>query len=210
MALKLFVDNDVILKLAQYGILEQLTMLFTGTTDLVALDSARYKLLPKRNRLELCKTEDVAGRVEAFLDAAITVSSEPVDVEILEELNGSPGIDAGEALLFAAAASAKNTRVLTGDKRALAGLGGLQHSNCAQALAGKIIMLEALIQGFSQADPGLTQTVVRSNPTVDKALTNVFGVSSPASSDSVMDGLESYKGHLKKTLGGLLNDGPPF
>lgn len=210
MALKLFVDNDVILKLAQYGILEHLTTLFSNPTDLVALDSARYKLLPKRNRLELCKTEDVASRVEIFLDAATPVSSEPVAIEILEELNGSPGIDTGEALLFAAAASVDNARVLTGDKRALAGLGGLQHSNCAQALAGKIIMLEALIQGFNQADPELTQNVVRSNPTVDKALTNVFGVSSPAAADSVVDGLESYKGHVKKKLGELLNDGPPF
>jgi len=210
MALKLFVDNDVILKLAQYGILEHLTTLFTGPTDLIALDSARYKLLPKRNRLELCKTEDVASRVQTFLDAAIPVSSEPIDVEILEGLNGSPGIDTGEALLFAAAASADNARVLTGDKRALAGLGGLQDSNCAQALAGKIIMLEALVQGFTQVDPSHTQNVVRSNPTVDKALTNVFGVSSPAAADSVLAGLESYKGHVKKTLGELLNDGPPF
>ncbi|MEE1891359.1 hypothetical protein V0R51_00490 [Pseudomonas otitidis] len=71
-------------------------------------------------------------------------------------------------------------------------------------------MLEALIQGFNQADPDLTQNVVRSNPTVDKALTNVFGVSSPAAADSVVDGLESYKGHVKKKLGELLNDGPPF
>lgn len=45
-------------------------------------------------------------------------------------------------------------------------------------------MLEALIQGFNQADPDLTQNVVRSNPTVDKALTNVFGVSSPAAADN--------------------------
>jgi hypothetical protein len=210
MALKLFVDNDVILKLAQYGILEHLISLFPGPADLIALDSARYKLLPKRNRLELCKTEEVAGRVEAFLDAAVPASTEPVDVELLERLNGSPGIDTGEALLFATAASADNARVLTGDKRALAGLGGLQDAYCSQALAGKIIMLEALLQRFTQIDPGHTQQAVRSNPTVDKALTNVFGVSEPAAPDSVLAGLESYKGHVKKTLGDLLNDGPPF
>lgn len=210
MALKLFVDNDVILKLAQYGILEHLITLFTGPTDLIVLDSARYKLLPKRNRLELCKTENVAIRVQAFLDAAIPISSEPVDVEILERLNGSPGIDTGEALLFAAAASSNNTRVLTGDKRALAGLSGLQDSHCAQALAGKVIMLEALIQGLAQNDLGYTQDAIRSNPKVDKALTNVFGVSAPAAYDSVLAGLESYKGHVKKTLGEILNDGPPF
>jgi hypothetical protein len=210
MALKLFVDNDVILKLAQYGILEHLTALFTGPVDLIALDSAKYKLLPKRNRLELCKTEVVASRVEAFLDAAIPASSEPVDVELLERLNGSPGIDTGEALLFAAAASADNARVLTGDKRALTGLVELLDTHCAQLLAGKIIMLEALLQGFTQIDPGHTQYVVRLNPTVDKALTNVFGVSAPASVDSVLAGLESYKGHVKKALGNLLNNGPPF
>lgn len=210
MALKLFVDNDVILKLAKYGILEHLTALFPGPVDLIALDSATYKLLPKRNRLELCQTEEVADRVQAFLDAAIPASAEPVDVELLERLNGSPGIDTGEALLFAATASADNARVLTGDKQALAGLGGLQDAYYSQALASKIIMLEALLQGFTQIDLGHTQHAVRSNPTVDKALTNVFGVSAPAAPDSVFAGLESYKGHAKKTLGDLLNDGPPF
>ena len=53
-------------------------------------------------------------------------------------------------------------------------------------------MLEALIQGFNQADPDLTQNVVRSNPTVDKALTNVFGVSSPAAADNSNLRVEFY------------------
>ncbi len=71
-------------------------------------------------------------------------------------------------------------------------------------------MLEALIQGFTQLDHGYTQQVVRSNPKVDKALTNVFGVSAPAAAESVLAGLESYKGHVKQMLGSLLNSGPPF
>ncbi len=210
MALKLFVDNDVILKLAQYGILKHLSILFPAAIELIVLDSARYKLLPAKNRLAMCKTEEVASQVQAFLDDAILASSQAFDAEILDRLNGYPGIDTGEAVLFAAAASADKARVLTGDKRALGGLAGLEDPGITHALSGKVIMLESLVQGFTQIDAKHTQNVVRSNPTVDKALTNVFGVSTPAAADSVLAGLESYKGHVKKTLGPLLNEGPPF
>lgn len=63
MALNLFVDNDVILKLAQYGILERLPELFSDQSEhvqLIVLDSAKYKLLPRRSRLELCGSEEAA------------------------------------------------------------------------------------------------------------------------------------------------------
>lgn len=213
MALKVFVDNDVILKLAQYGILEQLPNLFTGSDgqiQLLTLDSARYKLLPKRNRIELCKTEEVALRVEAFLDNAAKVTPADVDLAVLERLNAVPGIDAGEALLFAAAASSADGRVLTGDKRALAGLVDLGLDHIGPLLINKVITLEALVQGFVVRDHASTQNAVRSNPTVDKALTMVFGMSAPASEESVQAGLYSYVGHVRKSLGEILHNGPPF
>lgn len=213
MALNLFVDNDVILKLAQYGILQRLPELFCSQglqAQVIVLESARYKLLPKRNRLELCKTEETALQVEVFLDSAATLTPSAVDLDTLELLNTAPGIDPGEALLFAAAAKEGNGRVLTGDKRALAGLLEQDHAQLASWLTNKVITLEALIQGFVQLDLPATQYKVRSNASVDKALTNVFGVSAPASEDSVRAGLHSYVEHLRKGLGALMNSGPPF
>ncbi|MGX1182973.1 hypothetical protein AB7M29_000652 [Pseudomonas sp. F-14 TE3623] len=213
MALKLFVDNDVILKLAQYGILEHLLKLFPGQDghiQLLALDSARYKLLPKRNRIELCKTEEVAFRIEAFLDSATKLTPGDVDLDVLERLNAAPGIDAGEALLFAAAANGAEGRVLTGDKRALAGIAEQNLDHIGPLLINKVITLEALIQGFVELDHPATQNAVRSNPVVDKALTMVFGMSAPASEESVQEGLYSYVGHIRKSLGELLHSGPPF
>ena len=213
MALKLFVDNDVILKLAQYGILEHLLKLFPGQdghVQVLALDSARYKLLPKRNRTELCKIEEVALRIEAFLDSATKLTLGDVDIDLLEQLNAAPGIDAGEALLFAAAANGAEGRVLTGDKRALAGLAEQNRNYVGPLLINKVITLEALIQGFVELDYAATQHIVRSNPLVDKALTMVFGVSEAASEENVEAGLGSYVGHVRKSLGEILNGGPPF
>ncbi|MGY4661155.1 hypothetical protein ACVWZ9_001949 [Pseudomonas chlororaphis] len=213
MALKLFVDNDVILKLAQYGILEHLLKLFPGQdghVQLLVLDSARYKLLPKRNRTELCKSEEVALRIEAFLDIATKLTLGDVDIDLLERLNAAPGIDAGEALLFAAAANGAEGRVLTGDKRALAGLAEQNFDYIGPLLINKVITLEALIQGFVELDYTATQHTVRSNPFVDKALTMVFGVSEAASEENVEAGLGSYVGHVRKSLGEILNSGPPF
>ncbi|MCQ3017406.1 hypothetical protein NLO83_17640 [Pseudomonas tremae] len=213
MALNLFVDNDVILKLAQYGILEHLTKLFPnhhGETHLFALDSARYKLLPKRNRTELCKTEAAALCIEAFLEQATSLAPANVDIDVLERLYATPGIDAGEALLFAAAAKGTEGRVLTGDKRALAGLSDQHLEHVGPQLIKKVITLEALVQGFVALDADATQHAVRSNPAVDKALDMVFGISSAASAESVKAGLGSYIGHVRESLGAILNSGPPF
>jgi len=213
MALNLFVDNDVILKLAQYGILERLPELFSDQGErvqLIVLDSAKYKLLPRRSRLELCGTEEVALQVEHFLDSATKLSPSVVDLNTLEIFNAAPGIDAGEALLFAAAAGDDNGRVLTGDKRALSSLLAQDPMQLTSWLTNKLITLEALIQGFAHLDLPAIQHMVRANAGVDKALTNAFGVSAPASKDSVQAGLQSYIEHLRKSLGGLINSGPPF
>tara|TARA_Y100001001_G_C7997929_1_gene305306 strand:+ start:452 stop:1093 length:642 start_codon:yes stop_codon:yes gene_type:complete len=213
MALKLFIDNDVMLKLARYGFLENLLELFTAQTEpveVIVLDSARYKLLPRRNRHQLCGTEEVACQIECFLKKATVLSFDLVDTELVEILNASPGIDAGEALLFAGAARFEHARVLTGDKRALDGLAAQGGPEVTESLGGKVIVMEALMQGFAKLDHNQVQNAVRANPGVDKALTNIFGVSSPASLDSVHAGLESYKGLIRKTIGALINDGPPF
>ncbi|MGA4816721.1 hypothetical protein ACPA9J_24725 [Pseudomonas aeruginosa] len=90
------------MKLAQYGILERLPELFSDQGErvqLIVLDSAKYKLLPRRSRLELCGTEEVALQVEHFLDSATKLSPSVVDLNTLEIFNAAPGIDAGEALL---------------------------------------------------------------------------------------------------------------
>lgn len=212
MALKLFIDNDVILKLAQYGILEHLPKLFTrsGEIQVSVLDSARYKLLPKQNTLKLCKSEEAAAQITTLLSFAQKVSAADVDLDVLEQLNAVPGIDAGEALLFAAAAADADSVILTGDKRALNGLSEHQLEALAQSLKSKIITLEGLIQGFVELDQSSTQHAIRSNPTVDKALSMVFGVSAAASEESVQAGLKSYVGHVRKMLGEMINSGPPF
>ena len=213
MALKLFIDNDVVLKLAIYDLLQSLPELFADQAepvDLIVLDSARYKLLPRRNRHELCGTEEVAARIESFLRQATILSLDVVDLDLFDALNASPGIDPGEALLFSGAAKFSQARVLTGDKRALGGLATQGCLGITEALNGKIIVMEALMQGFADLDHCRVQKSVRANPKADKALTNAFGVESPASVDSVREGLESYRKIVRKSIGGLANDGPPF
>ncbi|MHC6228174.1 hypothetical protein ACYU03_25955 [Pseudomonas sp. X10] len=212
MALKLFIDNDVILKLAQYGMLEHLPKLFTRseTIQVLVLDSARYKLLPKQNPLKLCKSEEAAAQISTLLGLAHKISASEVDLGVLEQLNAVPGIDAGEALLFAAAAADAECVVLTGDKRALIGLSEHHLEAIAPSLRCKIITLEGLIQGFVELDHSGTQHAIRSNPAVDKALSMVFGVSTAATEETVQAGLNSYVGHIRKLLGDMINNGPPF
>lgn len=210
MTRRLLIDNDALLKLARYGLLDTLATMFgVDIRNIHVLATAKYSLLPARNRLLRCKDEDDANRLEEFLTKSTPLSPADTDTNLLDALSAIPSIDAGEALLLAAAASDNETLVITGDKRALAAL--CADSSIAQveeALAGRVVTLEVIFWQLVNQDFTHTQSCVRSKPDVDKAISNVFGVSAPATIDSVREALASYINHLQGVTGGLLQVPP--
>lgn len=207
---RVLLDNDAMLKLSQYGLLESaLTVLGIDVQSIRVLNTARYSLLPTNNRLKRCKDEVTANRLEAFLGQAIPINADDLDVDTLDALTSFQGIDPGEAVLFAAASSDTDTLLVTGDKRAIAALSGNDGlSQIASKLEGRIYSLEAIITLLVKKDFASTQHFVRQQPQVDKALTNIFGVSSAATFVSVEEGLRSYIQHIRNNTGLLLVD--PF
>ncbi len=206
MARRLLVDNDALLKLARYGLLDALVTMFgVDVRDIRVLATAKYSLLPAKNRLLRCKDEDSANRLEEFLARSGPLGPVDTDANLLDALSAIPSIDAGEALLLAAGASDYETLVITGDKRALAALcADSSIAQVADALAGRVLTLEVIFWQLVNMDFTHTQSCVRSKPDVDKAIGNVFGVSAPATIDSVREALASYINHLQGVTGGLL------
>jgi len=168
----LLIDNDALLKLARYGLLNQALALFDCTpTDVSVLAAAKYRLLPAKNRLRFCKDEESAVRLEAFLRTSKPLDARSADPDLLDELNVIPNIDAGEALLLAVGATNNETLVITGDKRSLAAL--CSHASVAEvsnALAGRVISVEVLFFMLIERQFALIQERVRAKPDVDTTL----------------------------------------
>lgn len=204
-------DNDAALKLARYDLLDSaLSTLKCAPTDVRVLHTARYTLLPTKAPLRYCKDPASADRLSAFLKQAQTADQAAVNSEWLDVLLAIPGIDPGEAILFAYGAGEPEAVIVTGDKRAIRALcAAPEATEVAAALAGRVLCIETLFAGLVGQDFAATQTRVRKNGEVDKALTAIFGVAAPATRASVLEGLDSYQNALRAQTGAVLRDSVP-
>ncbi|MFT4503203.1 hypothetical protein [Caballeronia sp. 15711] len=198
----ILLDNDVLLKLASYDLIDEaLDALQVHAEEVFVLAQAKYSLLPAKNRLLRCKDEETANRLEAFLAACAVIPQDAIAPELIDELIGIKSLDSGEAVLFAYAATHTDAVVVTGDKRAIA---ALMNSHVAGDLQGRVMALESVFQAMTVGDVETVQVKVRAKPAADKSLANVFGKSYVASADSVREGLKSYINHMVEQTGGLL------
>ncbi len=202
----ILIDNDALLKLGRYGLIDESVALFGCISiDVRVLATAKYSLLPAKNRLRLCKDEESAARLEAFFRTSNPLDAGSADPDLLDALNAIQNIDAGESLLLAVGATNRSTLVITGDKRALAAL--CSHESVAQAasaLAGRVVSMEVLFSHLVEHQFAHIQERVRAKPDVDKALSIAFGVTAPAALESVQEALASYTSHLRAVTGVLL------
>lgn len=141
----LLIDNDALLKLARYGLLDESIALFGCVpTDVRVLATAKYSLLPAKNRLRLCEDEESATRLEEFLRTSEPLNAESANPDLLDALNAVQNIDAGESLLLAVGATDGGTLVITGDKRSLAALCRDSVAHVFSALAGRVVPMEVI------------------------------------------------------------------
>jgi hypothetical protein len=142
-------DNDIILKLAQCDLLDDLpNILGEKCTDVFITDTAKYQLLPKSSAkaLSKCGNEETLARLTAFLETTQTLSAIE-NTALLAQLGDIDGIDGGEKFLFAAAVEIDNPLLITGDKRALRAL--LEHQDqlptVFSALQNAVVTFESAI-----------------------------------------------------------------
>lgn len=195
-------DNDVILKLATLDLLgDALTALGVELSAVRVLSTAKY-VLPRRAKKQ---SDVVASRVEKFLSSVGEIDWLLPRDELLV-FEDRLGIDAGEAILFAATSNLTDFRLVTGDKvslNALACASGCE--GIVQRLAGRVVCFEQLVQfcivhhGF---DP-IKDKIVPARE-CDKALASIFGSGLAATAANVDQALNGYIGHLRSTTGLLL------
>lgn len=143
--MRLLVDTDAFCKLAAGGVLDDaLVLLGVTKSECGHLPALPYMLrrgqLPKTYGAEAC--DSMLRAADGF---AVAPDAPPV---WLDRLTPVPAIDPGEAQIFAAAA-AGGFVVVSGDKRALRALKNVE--GFAQALGGRIVVLEAILLALCDA-----------------------------------------------------------
>jgi len=186
------VDVDAICKLAHWNILPLLHELTGhGWNEMGTVSSLIYRArrAVQSPDCKLFHTSDAAV-VAVNTISVMTANLGDPSPEVLAELSASHQIDAGEAVLLAVIANNNSGGFLTGDKRALRALAGLE---CAQTFAGKIMLVEQVLWLCLEAKgrDWLLQNVCPAR-NIDKAISMILGSRCDANLDSLNEGIQSY------------------
>jgi len=206
------IDNDVLLKVCAYDLVDEFLELF-ASTQLLILPTAPYVVESVIKRTGRMKDK---ARATASLHRLVAAASmvEPSADEIqaaavLEEQAHQENfeLDGGESILFVLLSNSKAKVLLTGDKRAIVALEQVSPSLSKPAsVARKITSLEQVISALIQKkSPEEIAAKVCSEPDVDKAIAICFRCSSGNfEPNSTMEGLASYIGDLRRAAPTLL------
>lgn len=204
MVSRLLVDNDVLIKLAHWGLLERLApSLGAQANQVAALESLRFRA--HRADKKLFSDMEVAQSLADYLGQTTSVPVAGL-VEI-EQLQGVVGLDAGEVALVAACLSDPEALLITGDKRAIAALVTSCPPEIAERLSGRVICLEQLMVLIAdqESSAAVIEGVMRCRE-IDTAVRAVVGPSGCPDS-SFREGMGAYIADLRRSSGPLLWDG---
>lgn len=197
----LLVDNDILIKLAHWDLLEALPPAFgCSWSDVARLRSIRFRA--SRADKKLFATPASGATLASFLDQSQDIP-EP-DLVVIEALAGVEHLDIGEVELIAACARYSDALLLTGDKRCLLALSQPQFSNVVVRVAGRIHCLEQCLDRISR-HLGAEETIARMGPhkDIDTAVRAILG-SNGCTEATLGEGLASYIKALRHQTGDLL------
>ena len=172
------IDNDVILKLARWDLLSELTTLLGGDGKRIYYLSTCIPALcgrPARMKRTGCDQAS-AERIRNFCSSANTLRAIP-KASTLELLAGIPEIDVGEVQIFAISSVDADAITYMGDKRSLVALAATPAArSVALLLAGRVKCLEQVIgELILQSDVEIVgQRVLACRPIADTAITIAF------------------------------------
>ena len=207
MGMVYFLDNDVILKLTTYRILnEALDCLEIDRSDIRVLASARFVFCSKK--LQKKHSKEILLSAIEFVESCATISAQDNDEYRLLEKQAKNDIDPGEATLIAATFHESASLLATGDKRCLQDLFSIESLELIhKKLQGRVICLEQIICKLIETQ-GFDWVLERVLPNLDcdKALKSAFGSGSNSQPGTVLGTLNSYIQDLQKTSSGILSD----
>lgn len=200
----LFLDNDVIIKLANYELLKTFSEIsLVNGYAIEHLDSLPFYCYIHRPEKFSKRFDKIEAwqEVKEFLDGEHVSPLTDVSFSVTEKASDlvTSGLDAGELVLALSAQETPNSGFVSGDKRAVVSLS-------KQVTKGKINASNFLVVSFEQAikilvcnkDLSLIVSKVTSNPDVDKSMKAIFSSSSIKNVERLLAGLNSYICSLKK------------
>jgi hypothetical protein len=203
--MKALVDNDILLKGTEYGLLSPFATVIPGKDGPVGvLGAARYVV---QDRLSRRSTE--CSAIQEFLRfLGENIELEPTPEEqniasVIESCAQRAGVDldAGESQLCAVLISREVPLFVTGDKRAICAIDVLLDAYALlAAAAGRVICLEQLICKLLETlQVEAVRKSICNKPNADKALSICFCCksSADASKDNILAGITSYVEDLR-------------
>lgn len=209
------VDNDVVLKIAAFGLNGAALCCLMSERELPAmLGVGRFVVRRKAAKASRFKQlERIAADLEALLGNLQVIEPTEAEIDLAADLEDKArqlggGFDVGEAQLFAVLLTRGSPALVTGDKRAIVAASALDITDAE----GRIVCLEQLFGCIAQAVPtGVLRQQVCAEPQADRALSSCFACASADSTDldlhTLLEALGSYVAHLRGQSGALLMDG---
>ena len=206
MSPSLLADNDVLLKLAHWGLLDALPSCFGKQwTDVATLESIKHRA--RRADPKLFEAPEIAKALSAKLETAAELPAPRS--EDLSRLQDIVDLDAGEVELISAALANPGAILITGDKRAMRALARPELADIAAQLAGRLVCLEQLLQRIAATEGA--QCVIDGVLLKREKDSGIRAIIGPAgcSHEHLAIGLASYVDDLRKQTGELLQEQPP-
>lgn len=203
------VDNDILHKGLRYGLLAQISQYLghEADQDIGVLGQARFVVAHLIRRQEPARGRHaLLQELEQFVDAATVLeptdaeSQLAADLEFAAQRHNIP-LDTGESQLCAVVLERGVPTLLTGDKRAIAGIEELMSELPRLIdLSGKVTCLEQSILAVLQdAEPLALRAAICAEPAADVVLAICFSCASPDfSPHNAVECLNSYINDLRK------------
>lgn len=207
-AIAYFVDNDVVIKFAQYDLLNDLVSALEIThQDIYLLKELAYvaSFLDSGKGSEFFGCPDALARAQAFYDVCniAEISSAEIVRTILSFER--TGLDAGELVLLGCLLENQNSQMITGDKRAIPKIDALVSEGRLHFSGARFISLEgAILLLISKLPFEYVSEKIRSRPDADSAITNCFGRTAAVDQNAALDGLSSYISSLDSSISAKL------
>lgn len=198
-------DNDAIVKTAQCRLLSALLECFEGDASYIVTPTFSHWF---RNQMR-------RKRYPAYVEELITeCDMEQVDDALVDEALVaqfvSPGIDAGEQILFAAACATNAALVYTGDKRAIECLYRQStEANLLDKFRSKILCLEQAVLMIIRRHSfefvrKRVQNALDDQIPLDSVLKASFGSGDLTTEDNAVFTLQAYVDELRNSTGEML------
>lgn len=204
--LKLFLDNDIILKIGSLGYLDELEKIFaTNTSNIFRLPTALH-YIKNNKKLRLKYSEESLKNIIKKIKAYQEIPDDYIDDERFTSLADIEKIDSGERVLFALNPPERDFLILTGDKRSIEQL-SIQFIDrgTIDNLNRKVVCLELIIikildtKGFEVVRTKMKET----NFAEDNGMKLIFN-QQELTEEKLNEGLNSFYNDLKKHTKDLL------